>query len=74
MPSAKMVSRISSRRVIYAAIVGDLLIGATKFVAAAATGSSAMFSEGVHSVVDTEGFCFSTDCVGPQHFPIPSTP
>ena len=53
MPSAKMVSRISSRRVIYAAIVGDLLIGATKFIAAAATGSSAMFSEGVHSVVDT---------------------
>jgi cation diffusion facilitator family transporter len=53
MPSAKMVSRISSRRVIYAAIVGDLLIWATKFVAAAATGSSAMFSEGVHSIVDT---------------------
>jgi cation diffusion facilitator family transporter len=53
MASAKMVFRISSRRVIYAAIVGDILIGATKFVAAAWTGSSAMLSEGVHSIVDT---------------------
>jgi Co/Zn/Cd efflux system component len=53
MASAKMVFRISSRRVIYAAIIGDLLVGATKFAAAAWTGSSAMLSEGVHSIVDT---------------------
>jgi cation diffusion facilitator family transporter len=53
MVSAKLVSRMSSRRVIYAAIVGNVLIAVTKFVAAALTGSSAMLSEGVHSIVDT---------------------
>lgn len=41
------------KRSIYAAIVGNALIAVTKFVAAAITGSSAMFSEGVHSLVDT---------------------
>lgn len=44
---------MSSRRVIHAAIVQDLLIGATKFVAAGFAASSAMPSEGVHSIVDT---------------------
>ena len=42
-----------SRRVIYAALVGNGLIAITKFVASAITGSSAMFSEAIHSVVDT---------------------
>ena len=43
----------SSKKVIYAALFGNGAIAITKFIAAAFTGSSAMFSEGIHSVVDT---------------------
>ena len=42
----------STKKVIYAALIGNVLIALTKFVAGAVTGSSAMFSEGIHSVVD----------------------
>lgn len=41
------------RKSIVAAIIGNALIAVTKFVAAGITGSSAMLTEGVHSLVDT---------------------
>ncbi|MDX1638021.1 MAG: cation diffusion facilitator family transporter [Balneolaceae bacterium] len=43
----------SSKKVIFAALIGNALIAVTKFIASVATGSSAMLSEGIHSVVDT---------------------
>ena len=43
----------SSKKVIFAALFGNAAIAVTKFVASAITGSSAMFSEGIHSLVDT---------------------
>jgi cation diffusion facilitator family transporter len=42
-----------SRAAIYAAIIGNLAIAITKFVAAVIGGSSAMMAEGIHSLVDT---------------------
>jgi cation diffusion facilitator family transporter len=44
---------VNSKRSIYVSIACDLLIAATKFVAAGFTASSAMLAEGIHSVVDS---------------------
>jgi cation diffusion facilitator family transporter len=42
-----------AKTAIYAALIGNLLVAVTKFVASGITGSSAMLSEGIHSLVDT---------------------
>src|SRR5713101_5171238 len=42
-----------SRTAIFAAIAGNVAIAVTKLIAAFITGSSAMLSEGIHSLVDT---------------------
>lgn len=47
-----MAANSSSRKVVYVALLGNVLIALTKAIAAAWTGSSAMVSEAIHSSVD----------------------
>ena len=47
------MSANASTKVIIAALIGNAAISITKFFAAFMTGSSAMLSEGIHSLVDT---------------------
>lgn len=48
-----MAAEVSSKTSVYAALLGNVLVAVTKIGAAAWTGSSAMTSEAVHSLVDT---------------------
>jgi cation diffusion facilitator family transporter len=48
-----MAGHSGSKVAVIAAVIGNLAIAVIKFIAAAITGSSAMISEGIHSLVDT---------------------
>ena len=48
-----MAGHGESKGAVIAAVIANLVIAIIKFVAAALTGSSAMISEGIHSLVDT---------------------
>jgi cation diffusion facilitator family transporter len=48
-----MSNKANSKLPVIAAIIGNVTIAIIKFVAAVITGSSAMISEGIHSLVDT---------------------
>src|ERR1700674_3292266 len=46
----------SSARVVYAALAGDLAVAAAKFGASALSGSTAMLTEAIHSLVDGDHY------------------
>ncbi|MBI0584392.1 MAG: cation diffusion facilitator family transporter [Methanomassiliicoccus sp.] len=52
-----MTTQGGSKVAVIAAILGNLAIAIIKFIAAGISGSSAMISEGIHSLVDTGNGC-----------------
>lgn len=53
LPKSELESKGESTISVIAAIVGNILVGIVKFIAAAVSGSAAMVSEGIHSIVDS---------------------
>src|SRR5882724_8211174 len=53
LQTSDIMARRSSKRVVYAALLGNILVALTKFAAAGFTGSAALVSEAIHSLVDT---------------------
>lgn len=51
--NAQLPRMASTKKAIYAAIIGNFAIAVTKFIAAGISGSAAMLAEGIHSLVDT---------------------
>jgi len=51
--AGEMAANTDSKVAVYAALFGNVLVACTKIAAAVWTGSSAMTSEAIHSVVDT---------------------
>ena len=51
--SVRAQSKGSGKVAVIAAIIGNIAVGIVKFIAAAISGSTAMLSEGIHSVVDS---------------------
>src|SRR3954453_7818737 len=47
------MARSAARTTVWAAVVGNVLVAASKIVAALVSGSSSMLSEAFHSIVDT---------------------
>lgn len=68
-----MTTQGGSKIAVFAAITGNLVIALIKFIAAAVTGSSAMISEGIHSVVDTGNGCLVLLGLNRSHKPADET-